>query len=263
MHRHEIPRKFLHVSIGFLATHLYMAGVQPSAIHPVLMGVFIPVTLTDVIRHRWDRFNRFYIRMVGPLMRESEINRYNGVIFYLAGTWAVMRFCPKDVGVLSILLLSWCDTAASTFGRLFGRYTPQIRRGKSLAGSLAALVTGVATAAIFWGLIGPRYSRLGFDVGPNAFAFQQRLRFPLPSFMSSVTFPSPVDVSGASSQTAPITTGQPWLTLTGTAAIGVASLFTGLLVSASEAVDLFGLDDNLTIPILCGVGIWGFLSMFG
>ena len=85
------------------------------------------------------------------MMRESEVDGWNGVISYLLGAWIVLRFCPKDVGVVSVLLLSWCDTAASTFGRLWGHRTWRVRKGKSLAGTIAACVTGVLTAAFFWG----------------------------------------------------------------------------------------------------------------
>lgn len=57
--------------------------------------------------------------------------------------------------------LSWADTAASTFGRLWGRYTPPLPARvpilglplaprKSLAGFIAASVTGAVTAVGFW-----------------------------------------------------------------------------------------------------------------
>ena len=62
-------------------------------------------------------------------------------------------FFPKDVAVVSILLLSWSDTAASTFGRLYGRNGPFLRPGKSLIGSLAAVVSGAFAAWLFWGVV--------------------------------------------------------------------------------------------------------------
>ena len=46
-------------------------------------------------------------------------------------------------------------------------------------------------------------------------------------------------------------------------AIGVMSLWSGLVASASEVVDVWGLDDNLTIPVLSSIGLWGFLKVFG
>lgn len=48
----------------------------------------------------------------------------------------------------------------------------------------------------------------------------------------------------------------------GALALGVVSLWSGIVASASEVVDLFGWDDNLTIPVLSGLGLWGFLKIF-
>lgn len=242
IHRHEIPRKILHVSIGFLTIWLYCNGTQTSQIHNVLLTLLIPIALTDVIRHRYWQVNRLYIRCLGALMRESEVDGYNGVISYLLGAWIVMRFCPKDLAVMSILLLSWCDTAASTFGRLWGHLTPKVRKGKSLAGSIAACVTGVMTAVVWWGWLGPLYSQ--YNSGENAFAFQGALVLPQP-----------------------VREGLGWSltesTISGYLALGTMSLAAGIIASVSEALDVFGWDDNLTIPVLCGAGMWGFLKMFG
>ena len=62
--------------------------------------------------------------------------------------------------------LSWADTAASTIGRLYGPNTrklpprlPFLRLPlaprKSLAGFIAATLTGSAIALVFWGYIAP------------------------------------------------------------------------------------------------------------
>lgn len=204
--------------------------------------MLIPITLTDVIRHRYYSVNRFYIRCLGALMRESEVDGWNGVISYLLGAWIVLRFCPKDIGVMSILLLSWCDTAASTFGRLWGHRTWRVRKGKSLAGSIAACITGIITGALFWGWLAPLMS--SYDQGENAFAFQGVLALPSRAR----------DTLGLSFSQSSIT---------GYLALGAMSVWAGLVASASEAIDLFGWDDNLTIPALCGAGLWGFLKVFG
>lgn len=177
-------------------------------------------------------------------MRESEAHdKYNGVVSYLAGAWFVMYFCDKDVAVVSILLLSWCDTAASTFGRWLGRYTPRIRKGKSVAGSAAAALVGVGTAVAFWSWIAPSVPQ-EWNEGVNAFAFRGVL-----------TLPRPVrEVLGLSEARASVS---------GVPALVVVSLWSGLVVSVSEALDVWGLDDNVTIPILCGIGLGVFLKVFG
>ncbi|KAK7611576.1 hypothetical protein JOL62DRAFT_591916 [Phyllosticta paracitricarpa] len=246
IHRHEIPRKILHTSIGFLTLGLYTSATQPTSIHPILLGLLIPIATVDFLRHRFNSLNRFYIRCLGALMRESEVDGWNGVIWYLLGTWTALRWFPKDVGVMAVMLLSWCDTAASTAGRRWGKYTPQIRRGKSAAGSLAALLTGVVTASLFYGWIAPRVQagEPGVDSGDFAFAFQGRLGLP-------------TAVKGA------LGWGEEQGSIGGGLALGAMSLVSGVVASASEAVDIFGWDDNVTIPVLCACGLWGFLKVFG
>ncbi|KAL5394784.1 hypothetical protein PMIN06_006345 [Paraphaeosphaeria minitans] len=241
IHRHEVPRKILHLSIGFITLFFYCTGRQPSQIHPVLLAMLLPVAAADFIRHRYWQVNRLYIRFLGALMRESEVDGWNGVISYLLGAWIVLRFFPKDVGVMSVLLLSWCDTAASTFGRLWGHLTPRVRKGKSFAGSIAACITGLVTAALFWGWLAPFYAE--YNTGVNAFAFQGVLALP-------VQIREPLGLSAAQAS------------VTGYLALAAMSLWAGVVASASEAVDLFGWDDNLTIPALCGVGLWGFTKVF-
>ncbi|CAK3746520.1 CTP-dependent diacylglycerol kinase 1 [Lecanosticta acicola] len=244
IHKHEVPRKVLHVSIGFVTLWLYYEGAQTSQIHPVLLSLLIPILSVDLIRFKWPEFNRLYIKVLGPFMRESEAHdRFNGVISYLAGLWATMYFCRKDVAVISVLLLSWCDTAASTFGRLWGKYTPRIRRGKSLAGSIAAFVFGVASAVLFWGVVAPAASK-ELNQGENSFAFDGILT--LPSQARQYLGWSRKDAS-----------------VSGHTALAVISVVSGFVASASEAVDIFGLDDNLTIPVLCGMGLGAFLWAFG
>jgi diacylglycerol kinase (CTP) len=224
---------------------LYASGFQKQDIHPVLFALLIPITTTDFLRHNFPSFNRFYIRVLGALMRESEVSGYNGVIWYLAGAWAVIRFMPKDIGVMGVLLLSWCDTAASTVGRQWGKYTWRLRRGKSAAGSAAALAVGILTAWVFWGFIAPHYGApYGYDTEASAFAFQGSLSLPS----------SARDLLGLSKESA---------TISGNTALGVLSVVAGVIASASEAVDLFSWDDNITIPVLCGIGLWAFLKVFG
>jgi diacylglycerol kinase (CTP) len=244
VHKHEIPRKVLHVSIGFVTLWLYREGAQTVQIHPILLGLLIPIFTVDFVRFRWPEFNRVYIRFLGAFMRESEAHdRYNGVIGYLAGIWVTMYLSKKDVAVMSVLLLSWCDTAASTFGRLWGKYTPRIRRGKSLAGSIAAFAFGVGASVLFWGFIAPQTPE-EYNTGINSFAYQGVLTLP-------------AQARGYLGWT------EAQSSISGKGALGVVSVVSGLVASVSEAIDVYGFDDNLTIPILCGAGLGAFLWAFG
>ncbi|KAK8087144.1 hypothetical protein PG994_002118 [Apiospora phragmitis] len=217
-------------------------AARTSAVTPWLMAALIPIATTDYLRLTYPSLNRFYVKCLGAFMRETEYVSVNGVVYYLLGAWTVLYFFPKDVAVVSVMLLSWCDTAASTFGRLYGRYTPRIRRGKSFAGSFAAFLIGVGTAAWFWGWLAPKTPSFPGDE-QNPFMFRGILR--LPSYIAEQV--------GLDEQQA---------TVSGDIALGVMSLWSGLVAAGSEVIDLFGWDDNLTIPVLSGIGMWGFLKVF-
>jgi diacylglycerol kinase (CTP) len=176
-------------------------------------------------------------------MRETEVDGYNGVIWYILGAFIALSRYPKDIGVVSILCLSFCDTAASTIGRLYGRYTIRLRKGKSLAGSLAAFVVGVGIALFFWGYFVPRVGTFPNDhIDPYMFKGQ-------------LTLPSKAkELLGWKANEGIIT---------GTAALTVMSICTGLIASVSEFIDILGWDDNLTIPLLSSAGLWLFLKAFG
>lgn len=95
------------------------------------------------------------------------------------------------------------------------------------------------TAGLFWGWAVPRY---GFDEG---FMFRGRLTLP-PVIREGLL--GWKDGEGS---------------VGGWVALGVVGLWSGFVASASEVVDIFGWDDNLTIPVLSGLGLWGFFKVFG
>jgi len=234
----EIPRKTLHSSIGFLTLALYVNDYDAWPVVKILSGTLVFVTVNEFIRLRSSRFERLYEKAVGFLMRESEKGQINGVVWYLIGVLFVLVVFPLDIAVVSILILSWADTAASTFGRMYGSRTPKLpttsiplptpfvpvsrwpRLGfaarKSTAGFLASSVTGVIITSSFWGY----FSRW-------------RSVPPLVSFGS-----------GACAR------GQWSLGLVGLSAI------VGLASGVIEAFDFGSLDDNLTLPILSGSTLW-------
>jgi diacylglycerol kinase (CTP) len=121
----------------------------------------------------------------------------NGVIWYLLGANTALIAFPLDIAVVSVLMyvhsylwivfplfmpldsLSWADTAASTFGRLWGPLTPPLPARllglplaprKSMAGFIAATVTGAAVAAGFWTYIAPIRDNLtwSWDAGVSS-----------------------------------------------------------------------------------------------
>lgn len=154
---HEIPRKILHCSIGVITLGVYVyGGTQDQFIAPSV-ALFVIIFINDFIRLKNPELNKKIVENWWFLVRDSEVNSYNGTLWYLAGVLFVFTLAPKDIMLMSVLLLSWADTAASTFGRQFGKYTPKLASGKSLAGSLACFIVGTLCCYLFYGVLVPTY----------------------------------------------------------------------------------------------------------
>ncbi|RDB30196.1 CTP-dependent diacylglycerol kinase 1 [Hypsizygus marmoreus] len=248
----EIPRKLLHSSIGFFTVYLYVSEGNVKNVVLVLWTALAVIVPADFLRLRYPRFERIYERCLGFLMRESEKKTSNGVIWYILGVNFALTVYPLDVATVAILILSWADTAASTFGRLLGSKTsrlparmPVLRLPlaprKSVAGFIAASITGALIAAGFWTWIAPFRSASTdvswwWDGGVRASS----------SLLGSLGIDGP-GLGGAGG----------WV---GLCAI---SLMAGLVSGVAEALDLGSLDDNLTLPIIAGGCILGFFKLLG
>ncbi|SNX86551.1 related to HSD1 - ER membrane protein [Melanopsichium pennsylvanicum] len=288
----EIPRKIFHSSIGFMVLHLYLSGTNLNAIVRSLSYFLGIVVTADVIRLNNDDFERLYERVLGFLMRESEKDKVNGVVWYLVGVIASLHFFPEDIACVSIMILSWCDTCASTFGRAFGRYTPPLpsppfARRKSTAGFLAAIISGALTSYLFWctsiasagvrtngiSWSGSGYAHpaiFGTDRVPGAagtgweslsvgFRGQSGAGLlPRASGLSAQYLGADSIAKGKLGTDAlPIyndVPGMPWWLLT---------LGSGVIAGVAEGLELGGVDDNLSLPILSATGIWTFLYSWG
>ena len=83
--KHELRRKIFHSSIGFITIYLYTQGYDYTKIASVLAIAFALILILDIIRLNFHGFNWLYCKIVGMLMRPSEINKLNGVLFYILG----------------------------------------------------------------------------------------------------------------------------------------------------------------------------------
>ncbi|KAI8062399.1 hypothetical protein BC940DRAFT_308918 [Gongronella butleri] len=247
----EVPRKLYHYSIGFLVLYLFVQGFDTAVIWPPLAAFLCVVMTAEFMRFRVDWFNVLYCKVLGPLMRKSEVStRYNGVVYYLTGCIFVLYVFPRDIAALSIIYLSWTDPTASICGRLWGRYTPSLMgTKKSVAGSTGALVVGSLVTYYFfgaWQYTGPWFTPASLPTFvPDALIVPQGPAMPTTAFPRSydphhAPFASPSNPS-------------PWLPLP----LPLVALYGGLVSAFSEFIgDSLGLDDNLTIPIVSAALLW-------
>ncbi|TIB07762.1 hypothetical protein E3P93_03740 [Wallemia ichthyophaga] len=221
----EWPRKIFHSSIGPLAIGLYVSKISMTHILRILTITLLVILVIDLFRLRSTtigkgRFANAYESVVGTLMRESERQKLNSTIWYLLGAIISVASFKRDVAIASISILAFADTSASTVGRVFGRYTvrlpsPPFAEKKSLAGFLAAFAAGAFVSWLIWGW-------QVVDGGSIAEAGRHSLDTLSWNASGKLTLPS--------------------LML----AVGAISAFT-------ESLDVHGLDDNLTLPVLSGL----------
>lgn len=219
--KHEIVRKGLHSSFGFITLFFYTVGASHTLFVMPIALLFVLLLANDYIRFQNPELNKKIVKQFHYLIREREVDHYNGTIYYTAGLIMVFSVLPKDISVMAVLLLSWADTAASTFGRKYGKYTFQIAKGKSFAGALASFITGVCSCYLLYGYIIPRYT---------------------------ATVDSPTDIF--------------WKPEQSVLNFHVYAMICGLVASFSECIDFFGLDDNLTIPVISGYLLYGLVRWF-
>ncbi|KAK0553589.1 Diacylglycerol kinase [Tilletia horrida] len=329
----EKPRKVFHSSIGFLVLHLYLSHADLDAIVRGLSYFLGVVVTADVIRLNYAPFERLYEKVLGFLMRETEKTRCNGVVFYLIGTILTLKVFPEDIACVGIMTLSWADTAASLFGRMFGSFTPPLpsppfASRKSLAGFIAAAAAGAGIAAFFWGTgiaatgerVGTGLSWLGrtaaigggldpgatFGTAAVGTGWQGLARgfVPRPAGgLGGALADAASAASGAAQQAAAAAAASKggnagklsgWFlgkassaasgaaatlasasTLSGQTAklaggslvpsmpLWLLSLATGVVAAVAESLELGGLDDNLTLPVLSAAGLTGVLYIWG
>lgn len=68
----EIPRKMLHMSIGFVVLSLYLSQAHLATIVRVLFYMLLFVASTDLLRLNVPAFERAYEKVLGALMRDGE-----------------------------------------------------------------------------------------------------------------------------------------------------------------------------------------------
>jgi len=243
----EIPRKLLHSSIAPIIVWLYLQHPDvTTTIKYASLGLGV-IASADLLRFSSSKFEAVYEGVLRWFMREEERSQVNGVIYYLVGVVIVLTFLPRDIASLSIIILSWCDTSASVFGRLFGRYTPRLPLSgtvfadrKSVAGSLAAVVTGCIQAYIWWSHFASQGDEHDVSWVPARLASTWTgPPSPQPTFLPRLANPD------------------------STLTLPALTLACGLTAGFAEAIDLFGLDDNLTLPVLFGFSLYAILRVLG
>ncbi|KAG8215954.1 hypothetical protein J3R82DRAFT_7934 [Butyriboletus roseoflavus] len=230
----EVPRKALHSSIGFFTLYLYTSNGDRQRVIIALSSAVALLIPIDILRLRYPSLEYAFEKCVGIFMRDSEKKSSNGVIWYILGVNIVLVALPLDIAVVSVLILYGSRTPRLP-KRLFGIFPLAPR--KSLAGFAAATLTGAVIATGFWTLLAPLR--------------EQGLTW---TWQGGVSHNFSGGVRGGPGSP-PTFAG--WV---GLLTIGVVA---GLVTGIAEALDLGGVDDNLSLPVIAGGCLWGLFKILG
>lgn len=148
----NIARSLFHVASGFVA--LALIRVLPGRAWLVAAaGAFAVFAWTaELLRRRDPAVNGKLMRFFGPVAHAHERHQTNSSTWYITALLLMAIFAPMQAAELAVLVLGLADPAAGVIGRRFGR--TRIRRGRSLEGTLAFVVTGFVASFAWLALAG-------------------------------------------------------------------------------------------------------------
>lgn len=136
----HLSRKFWHVGTGLLGLYAYYNLIESTRFfaYATLFIACLGLSI-DAIRLRVPRVNRFYLKLGGPFLRDSEVTGYSGLPFYALGVSLSLFLFAKHIALISIMFLVFADPISSLVGILFGQH--KIWQNKSLEGAVAGFCT--------------------------------------------------------------------------------------------------------------------------
>ncbi len=147
----HLVRKFFHMTGAVLILVPYLYFGASSVTMAAGLGLMLSLVMSiEYARSRWEWVNGIAVRILRPVMRDTEVNQLSGIPFYVASCLLAFLLFPQHVAVLAVLYLAVGDPASSFFGVLYGRN--QIFPNKSLQGTLGGFaVCAIATFVyLYW-----------------------------------------------------------------------------------------------------------------
>jgi dolichol kinase len=158
--RNEVLRKLFHLGSVVIPVGTILLGSELMVLLLSISAVLL--VAIEVFRAASPRLRHLFNRGFGFMMRHREMHSgTQGGVVLTGSSWMLLAYAPLlwlfpvEVVIAAFLMVSLCDPAAALVGRSIGRY--RMRSGKSLEGSLAFLLAGIAAAAIT-GAIQPGFS---------------------------------------------------------------------------------------------------------
>lgn len=160
----HLARKLFHVSgSGLMLVPYLVLGFSRETMAGIVGAVLTFVMATEYSRMKWPAVNAVAAKVMGPLLRDTELDRWSGIPFYMASCMFAFLVFPHHIVVLSILYLAFGDPSSSFFGVLYGKN--RLFPNKSLQGTMGGFVVCALATWIYFNWAGlPREKLLVFTM---------------------------------------------------------------------------------------------------
>jgi diacylglycerol kinase (CTP) len=145
----HLARKIWHMSTVSIMALVYIFLPLKVSLACLLAGLVFFVPL-DFFRAYSPGLNQALIKLMKPVMRDSEMSSIAGTTYLIAGVSVIALFFSKSVNEMSLLFLAFADPIASAVGITWGKTRIF---NKSLEGFLAAVVVCTAIAFGYTALV--------------------------------------------------------------------------------------------------------------
>lgn len=149
----EVKRKGFHFLSAGIPLGYYLTDYRTALW--VLGGLLGSAVFIEYARLAHTSVNRFFHKIFGNLLRDTESFHYSGATYLLMSSFLVILVFHKEIAILCLLFLIFGDGFAAIIGKKFGRTKVFT---KTLEGTLAFLIVSVG-AGFFFGQI-PFFIRL-------------------------------------------------------------------------------------------------------
>lgn len=160
----HLLRKAWHIITGIGALSLYYVFEVPlKDLRWIALAIAIVAFSVDFIRIKFSDFNTRVLKILSPVMRDSEEHSFSGFPFYALGIAVSLFFYDEKIAVLSVIFLVFADPIASIIGISYGK--DKILPNKSLQGTVAAFVTcAIITFLFIWDFNIDGFSLITFTI---------------------------------------------------------------------------------------------------
>lgn len=139
--RRELARKTLHLGTAVLPVAWAQGWITAPALRATLSAAVVVALGVELLRRRHAAFAAAFAASVGWMLRTHEDRRLTGATWLAIAMATVVWLAPMPAALAALWAAAVGDASAALVGRLVAARRGIVAERKSLAGSVAALLT--------------------------------------------------------------------------------------------------------------------------